>query len=289
MRPLTQTFFQFLAGLAGVVVLSAFLAPWVYHWMPFFKFDRILRRLIMVGALLLILGLLRARRGTLGELGLQRNAETFRLFAFGFLSGILLGFGLTLIQWALGARTGRIHETDLWHWIGLFSKGFGAGVLIGTIEEFFFRGFLFTMLKDLWNTRVSLGVTNLIYAMVHFFPKDKIILTAEPTVQDSFRILGAILPSFWQSPERILAVSGLFLFGLLLSLVFLQTKSLSPCMGIHAGAVFSLKMNRRFIPEISEKMGIFSGTKNLYDGFAGLALLLLLCIILGRKARLQNP
>ena len=280
MRPITRQVLKFLIGFVGVLALSAFLAPWLYTFLPF-KFNRILRRLIMIGTLALVFWFLRVRRTSLGRLGLGWSKESLQLLGVGFPSGIFLAGTITLVQWSLGARFWYVHETDLVHWIGFFFKGLGAGFLIGALEEFFFRGFLFLTLAELWNKKVSLIVTNLIYALVHFFPKGIPLLGSEPTVSDSFRILGSIIFA-WFRPEILPALAGLFLFGLLLSFVFLRTGSLLPAIGVHAGAVFALKLNRRFLPEISERMGIFSGSKNLYDGVAGLLTLMLAAFWLGR-------
>jgi membrane protease YdiL (CAAX protease family) len=229
----------------------------------------------------LVVWLLRSRRESLGHLGLDWREGSARLLSQGFLAGTLLVAVLSLIQWALGARVWQLHGADLWHWMGFFFKGFGAGVLIGAIEEFFFRGFLFVTFKDLWNTKVSLIMTNLIYAVVHFFPKNKPLTGPEPTAWDSFRLIGFLVPSLFEKLETLLALLGLFLFGLILSFSFLRTGSLFGPMGIHAGCVFGLKMNRRFVPDLAEKMGVLSGSKNLYDGMMGLTVLAALALFLG--------
>ena len=287
MRDITRTILQFLLGLAAVIVVSAFLAPWVYQILPFFKFDRILRRLIMIGALVLVAGLIRSRRENPGRLGLEWRKESSRLLGVGFCSGAIVVLVVTLGQWALGARLWQLYETDWGRWIGFFFKSLGAGILIGAIEEFFFRGFLFITFKDLWNTKGSLVATNLIYSLVHFFPKGKVPVDATPTFIDSFRILNAF-GSSWGDPQKILPLLGLFFFGLLLSFTFLRAQSLFLPIGIHAGAIFGLKMNRRFFPEISEKMGMLSGSKQLYDGLLGIFIFFLLCVWFRPKERIQR-
>ena len=285
MREITRDVIRFLLGFVIILVVSALLAPWLHTFLPF-KFDRILRRLIMIGTLFLVWGLVRSRRESLGRLGLGWGSRSFPQFGTGFLGGALLVAAITVIQWKMGVRFWKLSGVDLWHWIGFFIKGFGAGALIAVIEEFFFRGFLFLTLKDLWNNRASLVVTNLIYALVHFFPKGHFSMGAQPTAVDSFRLLrAAVMPS----PEIFLriapAVIGLFLFGVILSFLFLRTKSLYASIGLHAGAVFGLKLNRRFLPEISERMGLFSGTKNLYDGMAGMLTLAFFAAAAGLWAR----
>lgn len=288
MRQVTKDVLIFLAGFVVVLVASAFLAPWLYSFLPF-KFDRILRRLIMIGTVILTIGLVRSRRESLGRLGLEWGPLGRRLAGYGFLLGILLVVLITAAQWGMGARFWRVHETDLGHWIGLFFKGFAGGLAIGVIEEFFFRGFLFLTFRDLWNVRGSLVMTNFIYAVVHFFPKGRPLLGPEPTVTDSFRILGAFGLTFWERPETLVPLAGLFLFGLLLSFAFLRTNSLFLPIGVHSGCVFALKMNRRFLPDISEKMNFLSGTKNLYDGIVGLGILAVLTVIMGIRAGVRQP
>ena len=283
MREVTKSVLKFCLGFLFVLLISALLAPWIYHFCPFFKFDRILRRLIMIGTLILVFKLLRNRWQTFGNMGFQWTPESFPLFKRGFGTGIVLVVGVSLVQLALGARVWHLYQKDIWHWIGFFFKGLGAGLLIGLIEEFFFRGFLFLTLKDLWNTKWSLVVTNLIYALVHFFPGKKPPIGQEPTFWDSLHLLGHVGPSIWQSPKSALAVLGLFLFGLTLSFAFLRTGSLYASIGIHAGSVFCLKLNRRFVPDVAGKMGsLLAGSKNLYDGIAGLVLLLTACIWVSR-------
>ena len=61
MREITKAVFKFLAGFVLVLAVSTLLAPWLYSFLPF-KFDRILRRLIMIGTLGLVLWLMRERR-----------------------------------------------------------------------------------------------------------------------------------------------------------------------------------------------------------------------------------
>jgi hypothetical protein len=282
MREITKTVLVFVIGFIGVLVLSAFLAPWLFTFLPF-KFDRILRRCIMVGTLLLVGWVVwRRRRETVGRFGLEWSPARGRLLGRGFLAGLAIVALMTGLQWALGARLWRLDESGLGQWLGFLFKGLGAGILIGMIEEFFFRGFLFLTFKDLWNTPGSLFATNLIYALTHFFPKGKVLVEGAPTAWDSFRIYAAMFSPAWQAPEKLLGLAGLFLFGLILSFVFLRAGSLYPSIGIHAGAVFGLKTNGRFLSEVSEKFSLWSGGKALYDGIAGLVVLGLLTFLAGR-------
>lgn len=273
MREITQSVLKFLAGFVLVLIVSALLAPWLHSFLPF-KFHRILRRLIMIGTIGLVIWLMRKRRQSFGQMGLEWSKNSPSRWGQGFLIGIILVGMMSIFQWALGARFWQLSNADGWHWIGFLAKALASGFLIGLIEEFFFRGFLFLTFKELWNTPASLIVTNIIYSFVHFFPTAKLPPGVEPNVGESFRLLAA---TFTPTPEAMVqtapAFLGLFLFGLILSFTFLRTGTLYSSMGAHGGAVFALKLNRRFVPEISEKMNFISGSKNLYDGIAGLIVL----------------
>ena len=171
MREITKSVLKFLIGFIIVLVVSALLAPWLYSFLPF-KFHRILRRLIMIGTIGLVLWLMRQRRQSFGQMGLEwRRQISPGHWGQGFLIGIILVGVMSIFQWALGARMWKLSDADGWHWIGFFIKGLTSGMLIGLIEEFFFRGFLFLTFKELWNTKASLIVTNIIYSFVHFFPR----------------------------------------------------------------------------------------------------------------------
>ncbi len=281
MRPITKDVLKFLIGFSMVLIVSALLAPWLHTFLPF-KFDRILRRLIMIGSLALVYGLVRSRRQNLVSLGLAWEKRSLPLLGKGYLIGILLVMVLTLLQWKLGVRFWRLSDKDTWHWIGFYLKGIGAGLLIGTIEELFFRAFLFMTFSELWNKGVSLVVTNLVYAVVHFFPKGKVFVDQTPTLHDSFRIFhAAVTPSPEVLHQILPAMAGLFLFGLILSFLYLRSGSLYLSMGVHAGAILGLKINHRYFPEIADKFTLMSGTKNLYDGITGLTVLLLATLMAG--------
>ena len=280
MRAVAKDTLKFIAGFILVLLISAFLAPWLTSFLPF-KFDRILRRLIMIGTIILMWGLIRARKESLSRLGLGWEKDSLQLLWKGFLFGLVLVSVMTLVQWGLGVRFFKLYQGGVGRWIGLFFKALGGGLLIGLIEEFFFRGFLFVTFKDLWNTKASLIITNLIYSLVHFFPKGKVPIGSHPTLMDSFRIYLAVPPSSPEFVKILPGILGLFFFGLILSFTFLRTGSLFSSIGIHAGAVFTLKLNRPFLSEISEKMGILSGGQRIYDGVAGLAVLALFAFMVG--------
>lgn len=288
MKEARKSVLKFLLGFLVVLIASAFLAPWIYAVFPY-KFDRILRRLIMIGTILLGIWLVRERRESLGRIGLEWKEGSLKQGGSGFAFGVLLIILMTLIQWGIGVRMWKLYETDFGRWLGLFIKGFGAGILVGAIEEFFFRGFLFTVLADSWNRKGSFVLTNLIYALVHFFPKGKAVVGHAPNFVDSLRIYRALLPGSSEMLPILPAVAGLFLFGLLLSVFFMKKGSLFPCIGIHSGAIFALKLNRRFIPEISEKMTLLSGGKNLYDGIPGLVVLAAAVLLAAKYLRPAHP
>lgn len=288
MRAITKDVLTFLVGFLVVLILSALLAPWLYTFLPF-KFDRILRRLIMIGSFALLYGLVRSRRQSWTNLGLAWENQSLPLLGKGLGWGILLVVFLVVVQWKLGVRVWSLSQEGIGHWAGEFFKVIGAGLIIATLEELFFRAFLFMTFTELWNKRASLIVTNLIYALVHFFPKGKVFVGPHPTLNDSFRIYqAAVMPSPEVLQQILPAMAGLFLFGLILSFLYLATGSLYLPIGVHGGAIMGLKLNTLFSLEIPDKMNLWTGTKNLYDGAAGLMVLTLAIFLSYLWARRKN-
>ena len=74
---------------------------------------------------------------------------------------------------------------------------------------------------------------------------------------------------------------GLFIFGIVLCIVFLRTKSLFMSIGIHAGAVFAIKFQQSFVRKGPiDAIDHFFGRAPEYDGPFEWAVLIILAFIL---------
>ena len=155
-----------------------------------------------------------------------------------------------------------------------------SGVIIGIVEEFFFRGFIYTNVKKKLNVPVAIALTSLFYAMLHFFDNGQIFISHHPNIGDCLRLLVGYLEPFTRPQDMMGEFVGLFLFGVVLNLAFNQTGSLFLPIGIHAGVVFAIKWQASFVRSGDNNDQYPWIAKNLfYDGQLEWVMLILLAFV----------
>jgi membrane protease YdiL (CAAX protease family) len=265
------------ASACAGVLLCAFLAPVFYAWMPFFKFEKILNRLLMIAALVIAFSFFRMDRALFEACGMSWKKKILGLWLSGFALALAVLSLLGWVEYRLGAVT--------WSSEGLISlKGVGSalttGVVVGLIEEFFFRGFLFLKLARRWRPVTALFLTNAIYSAVHFIRSGHPYVDSTPTFIDSLRVMGASFSAFVQFGEYWTGFVGLLFFGIVLSSSFMRTRSLLMPMALHAGAVFFLKLTRIHLAPVESASVFLYGGKGFYSGLLGWAFIGLIWIAL---------
>lgn len=273
---------RIIAVFIGIFLLSAFLAPWIYA-LTGFKFERILSRLIMVFSLAAILFFIRHHWRDLFKQGLTWDRlGSFPLLSRGFLIGFMTLGLLTATEVALGGRS------YIPNWDGAFEVSlkmlqyFLVSLLVGFIEETFFRGFLYSKIRGRLPVWGSLLAVNSFYAVLHFFKGGGIPIPAQPTVADSFRILLHLVDPLKNPAELAPTFFGLLFFGGILSYCYLKTGSLYFSIGLHAGCVFFLKVDGWFIQSVPQASALIFGDKNLYSGVIGFCFFAVLFLFLTR-------
>lgn len=184
----------------------------------------------------------------------------------GFMCALSILVLLMVIEVFMGARIVHLNIHDTF-FIKLLTY-VGAAFIIGFIEEFFFRGMIFNKMK-LASLPAAFIVTNIFYALVHFFKAHDVVIGASPTIIDSFRVIGALVQPFFSPVSILPGFIGLFIFGFVLSYAYWRSRSLYHSIGIHAGAVFFLKADGFFLNINDQMPMIIYGDKNVYTGILG--------------------
>ena len=270
---------KFFFVIVVILVLSIVLAPTVYELLPFFKFGRILNRLVEIFAVIAAVLFVRFERASWRRYGVDFSTPWRRLFLYGFLTGALAITLLTTFEVAFGPRHLRypILISDV---IQRFLKGTISGVAVGIAEEFLFRGFIFVSLERKMTIAPAMVVTSVLYSSVHFLDNGQIFIPSKPIVGDSIRLLLGYLEPIVMRPRQIIPeFIGLFLFGLALNTAFIRTRSLFLPIGIHAGAVFLIKFENSFVRKGAEVSHFFFGKAPLYDGLTEWLFLLVLWLV----------
>ncbi len=279
--------FKFLLAVIGIIILSVLLAPPLSVLLsPFFRFEKIFNRLVMIFAVLtavLFVLIPKMRRG-----GTVFDRETWRVYGFdftqpwkqlfwyGFFAGALSVILLAVIEVAFEPRYLRspLLIQDI---IERFVKGMTSGMIVGIVEEFFFRGFIYTHIRKKLNVFLAVILASAFYSLCHFFDNGQIFIPENPGIGDAFRLLFGYLEPLVMRPQAILPeFIGLFLFGVVLNLAFVRTRSLFLPIGIHAGSVFIVKWQYSFIRSGDDMAHPFFGKIPYYDGSVEWVVLILL-------------
>lgn len=283
----------------AILVGSVYLTPLFHHLLPMFKFEKIFNRLVMIftiaAAAIFVLFEQRKQGGMkLDREFWRKNGFDFsmpwkKLFLYGFLFGALAVGVIVAWQTGFGPRYLRspIQAQDM---IERFFKGAISGILVGILEEFFFRGFVYRMIAKRTQVFFALIASSVFYAATHFLDNGQIFIPDNPSIGDAFRLLFGYLEPFVHSKSEILPeFIGLFVFGLLLCLAFIRTRSLFMSIGLHAGAVFAIKFQHSFIRKpLEDVVYPFFGRSPDYDGLFEWAVLAVLMIFVWVFARPHN-
>ena len=173
----------------------------------------------------------------------------FALRGKAFLPQVVKGFGigvviLFIVVLALFVSGARVFDQPLnLSWTGVFTivlKGLIAGLVVGFVEEVWFRGALFSALLKFGNVMAAVFVTAALYALVHFIRADVPVAPGDISWSSGFIVIGNCFGRF-SSPAIVDSCLALFAAGVLLSLVRYQTHNIALCIGIHAGWVMTIK------------------------------------------------
>lgn len=229
----------------GALFITAILAPpvyagllLVYPEMPW-PFSRVFNRVAMLATLIMVL-LLRRHFDLLGVKALLRQTAGALPAVAG---GLLLAFVVSALTLPFIVGTGELiwrHRTGA----ELGSKLLAilpAGLLIGVIEEIFFRGLVFERMKvrsGLWRAIVF---SSLVYAVVHFITPVKSFPWTGWSPGYGFEYLAVVFERMLD-PSLLPPILGLFLVGVGLCCILHRTGSLYLCIGLHAGWVAAVKL-----------------------------------------------
>lgn len=262
----TALFFAYLLAcllLAALLTYPLMQTGWI-DYPP----QRVMGRLAQVFILLGLWPFLRALRLTdWGALGFGIPARSMRhAIGWGWLQGVLI---LMLLAAALIMLEIRVFEPELDLWPFLAMKALQAligGLLIGLLEETFFRGALYTAIRRREGIRAAVIWSALLYALVHFMKPSALPNGVPFDWAGAWQMLIWVFVDVaqWQHLDSLIA---LFMVGVFLALVRERTGHIGWCIGLHAGWVFVIQVTRRLTDDHPEaSLAFLVGD---YDGVIG--------------------
>ncbi|GBF50112.1 hypothetical protein LPTSP4_16360 [Leptospira ryugenii] len=254
----------FLFGIALSLLLSAILYGMQMYFISLhsgeglkpFTFSKILSR---TATIVLFVSMVwfrkRVDQKSIISLGLSNFSQNKHYLMKGFLAGIVSLSLVVIVQLLVGASTWNPKAWGTFETIKFVYILFVV-LLIGLVEELFFRGFLLQAWINELGTKKGALYTSLFFSLTHFIRP----------IHDPLLLI----------PEFI----GLFLVGYALSLAFIYTKSLYLPIGIHAGWVFVAKMESQFVDRIPYEMHwVFGGERLVTSAIAWVFMALFLLFL----------
>ncbi len=277
--------------IVAAFLLACITAPWIFNGLIALgrnvavleelrdlRFEEIISRLVLI---YLILGFYPAVRlggaSSFAPLGLTRDVPRIRAIGRGWLLGVVSVGAL----YVLGAVTGiLVWAPDSWgRLVGRIIGYFIGGLLIGVIEEVFFRGALFGLLRRLVHWVPAALAVSAFFSFVHFLRPDS------PTgiVYGEWYTGFALVPHMFHTTDQpgfyIPFALTLFVMSLVLCVLYRRHGHLYMIIGLHAGWVLALGAGRFFFDRATQVESVFFGTSvNLARSWAALTLLVLMLI-----------
>lgn len=259
-----------LLSLAGVVVAAVYLTPPVYRllldagWIREDQFLKVLRRLLLIPLLLVLFAWLRPwRDGGPRSYGLLGPAASLRIFGSAYQATLATGLTILAIHYATGWLAFE-DPLDVSKGLRRAVRWIPIGLVLAVIEEWFFRGWLDRRfgrrLSPAWTATVGAGI----YAAVHAFKPSRLDVEITHDAAGAWNGLGWWLEHL-VDPERFGPMFvGLFLFGILLTLLWRRTGTLWAPIGVHAAGIALLRTYGAFTDRVPPKT--WAGSKELLDG-----------------------
>lgn len=240
----TAVFFAYLFAclvLAALVTAPAMATGWIQDH-P----HRVMGNLAQAFILLGVWPFLRLQRLTdRTALGYGAPWPTLRRAAgLGWVAG--LAMLLILVLAILGLEI-RLPDAQLEFWPYLAKKAFEAllgGILIGVLEETFFRGALYTAVRRYEGIVSAVFWTALLYMLVHFMKPAALPPGVPLDWGASWQIFASAFTRVLD-PEHVDSMAALFAAGVLLALIRERSGHIGWCIGLHAGWIFVIQVTRR--------------------------------------------
>lgn len=230
--------------------------------------ERVMGRLAQVLILIGLWPLLRSLKlADQRSLGYAVPRPVFmRALGIGWVLGVLILLALAFALYALEVRVPD-PELDTWSFIARKAvQALIAGLLVGFLEETFFRGALFAAIRRRDGFASAVFWSAALYAVLHVMKPGALPAGMPFDWSGAWTMFfGVFVDVFqWRNLDTVLA---LLMVGVFLALVRERTGHIGWCIGLHAGWVFVIQVTRRLTDgNPDSELAFLAGD---YDGMIG--------------------
>ncbi len=216
------------------------------------------------------------------------NTRATQTLIKSLLVGFIMLLPISVVYLACGFRVPEPMTVTVMMIAGALLSALASGLLIGVIEESVFRGLLQSQLSQSLNIVVVIIIVSVIYSSVHFLQATEELSQHNIRWNSGFILLASAFSNMANISAYADAWLALFLAGVFLSLVRLQTNNLIWCIGIHAGWVTHIKLFKEFTDR--DNTASCASLASDYDNYVGelSTLLILTILVVWAALRLQQ-
>jgi len=279
--------------LVGPLAIGCLLAPWIHegllalvdrwpalHELGDGRFERTASRVVQIVALLLVWPCMRWS-GTTDRLGPALRWSRPRARAF--LAWAALGIASMAILYALGCARG-LHFVDpkragLGDFLGMPLYFILGALLVGVLEEIFFRGFLFGSVSTRLPAFAAALFSSVVFSALHFMRPRLPVPIEDLTWSSGYALVPHLFSIFRPDQDWPFAVT-LFFMGLALCGFFRRSGHLYGIAGLHTGWVWVLQTSDYILDRSKVLPNIWFGPGDLISrGYLAAAVAALFALI----------
>jgi len=279
----------------GALAFSALVSPWVYQFVQLLHhnydaqlwnylanksypdfFDRLRWPLVLIGLPWMFL---QCRLVTARRIGFKAERPWHHYFVRYFTFGVASLLIVIILQVSLGHTTGK-EALSMFKIATRVFSGVFAACLIGILEETIFRGLIFRMFYTATQPVPAIILASTFFAYTHFKMPDELWTVTDPSQVGflsgwyvAWWTLAGIFKNF-----QLLLFLNLSIIGYILIAVFIRTRSLWACIGLHAGWVSLALTYKKLFRITGEQVSPFWGSNALADGWLTTCFLLSVAI-----------
>jgi membrane protease YdiL (CAAX protease family) len=204
-----------------------------------------IRTLELVAIALTVIALMLFGGGGKAAWGVPRRRGLARRLSVGFVCGLLSLGAVCAVLYAFGVRVVRPDlSMEAGYWLRVFASAMLSAVAVGVLEELWFRGGLFTLLRRCGGVASALFGGSALYAAAHFLAIPGGLNAGESQQWTALQVLAAAAQNIFQL-QHLDSFVALFIAGVTLGLLRLRQGDVAMCIGIHAGWVLTIKVFKK--------------------------------------------
>jgi membrane protease YdiL (CAAX protease family) len=253
------------------------------EWLRDLTFEEVLSRLALIYLLVMAYPALRwAGVKDLKVVGFDAEQPWLRMLFRGWLLGVFSVVLVYILAMALGAYVWN--PDSLGKLAGRLAAYFLGGLIIGFVEELFFRGALFGMLSRLVAWWPAALVVSFFFALMHFIRPQSIEGVVHGSWTSGFELLPNIIYRTSDLNHYVPFALTLFLLSLYLCALYRRQGHVHMAIGLHAGWVLALQMGKFLFDRDLEHWPVFGISDNLSRSWAATLLMMVFLLCLPRKS-----